>query len=243
MILGDICTRNCSYCGVTSGKPLPPDVHEPERIIKAIEKLDLKYIVLTSVTRDDLTDGGAGHFAAVIRAIRTEKPALKIEVLIPDFKGEDEPLKTVLAAAPFVLNHNVETVPSLYKKVRPEAKYQRSLELLRRAKSLSPNIYTKSGFMVGLGEEKDEVFGVLEDLRSAGCDFVTIGQYLAPSKENPPPARYVSPEEYENYRTFGRNIGLKKVVAGPFVRSSYQAEGLALSNVEGFSNWRNNGPI
>ena len=225
MILGNICTRNCSYCGVSSGKPFPPNALEPERIVKAIIKLDLNYVVITSVTRDDLDDGGANHFAAVIKAVRSQKPAVKVEVLIPDFSGSADSLKTVLAAAPFVLNHNVETVPRLFKKVRPEAKYQRSLDLLKLSKELSPDIYTKSGFMVGLGEEKEEVFGVLEDIRSAGCDFVTIGQYLAPTKANLPPTRYVSLEEYENYRTFGRNIGIKKVVAGPFVRSSYQAEG------------------
>ena len=226
MILGNICTRNCSYCGVSSGKPLPPNAMEPGQIVKAVIKLDLNYVVITSVTRDDLEDGGADHFAAVIETIRSQKPTVKIEVLVPDFRGRKKSLQTVLAAAPFVLNHNVETVPRLFKKVRPEAKYQRSLDLLKLSKALSPDIYTKSGFMVGLGEEKEEVFSLLEDLKSAGCDFVTIGQYLAPTKENLPPTRYVSPEEYENYKTFGRNIGLKKVVAGPFVRSSYQAEGL-----------------
>lgn len=218
LILGNICTRNCAFCGVAHGKPLPPDAEEPQRIARAVEKIGLNYVVITSVTRDDLPDGGAGHFAAVISALRAMRCALQAEVLIPDFLGS---LHVVLDAKPYVLNHNLETVPRLYPKIRPQANYERSLKILRAAKDRG--IYSKSGFMVGLGETKDEVFSIMRDLRTAGCDLVTIGQYLPPSKDHIKPERYVTPEEFEGYETIGKSLGFLKVFSGPFVRSSYHA--------------------
>jgi len=218
MVLGNICTRNCKFCGVQKGQPLPVDPNEPAKIAQAVQRLGLDYIVITSVTRDDLKDGGASHFARVIKELNP----LKVEVLIPDFL---EHLPIVLAAKPFVLNHNIETVPRLYSQVRPQANYQRSLELLKQSKLLDKTVYTKSGFMVGLGENQEEVLFLLEDLKTAQCDMVTIGQYLAPAKTNFPVQRYVEPEEFENYQRVGAKLGLK-VKAGPFVRSSYQAKEL-----------------
>ncbi|MBN2058045.1 MAG: lipoyl synthase [Candidatus Saganbacteria bacterium] len=223
MILGDICTRNCRYCGVKHGRPMPLDSKEPERISQAAAKLGLDYVVITSVTRDDLPDGGAGQFAAVIKKLWDMNNKLRIEVLIPDFQGDAKPLRTVLAARPTVLNHNVETMPRLYSEIRPQADYQRSLKLLRQAKELQNDIYTKSGFMVGLGESRAEVFQVITDLKKSGCDIVTIGQYLAPGKGQVPVARYIRPEEYDEFQVFGQSLGLK-VIAGPFVRSSYHAK-------------------
>ncbi|MFA5112971.1 MAG: lipoyl synthase [Candidatus Margulisiibacteriota bacterium] len=231
MILGDTCTRNCAFCGVTHGKPTAPDPTEPGRLTRAVEKLGLKYVVITSVTRDDLADGGASHFASVIATIRNQHSAIRIEVLIPDFKGDEEALRTVLDAKPDVLNHNVETAPRLYPAVRPQADYQRSLRLLASAKRLSPAIYTKSGFMVGLGETKEEVAAVLADLKTANCEIVTIGQYLPPSKAHRQPDRYVTPAEFNEYRAIGQRLGLGQVVAGPFVRSSYHAEA-TINNVK-----------
>jgi len=222
MILGNICTRNCGFCAVKTGKPLPPNPEEPQRIAEAVEKLGLQYVVITSVTRDDLPDGGAAQFAAVIRKLAP----LKVEVLIPDFQGSQEALTTVLDAKPYVLNHNLEIVPRLYPEVRPQADYQRSLDILRSSKAINPHIYTKSGFMVGLGENQEEIFALFEDLKRVGCDLVTIGQYLAPSKANLPVKRYVPPEEFEVYQKIGEGLGLK-VKAGPFVRSSYHAKDAA----------------
>ncbi len=228
MILGDICTRRCRFCGVSKGSPLPPDPTEPKRIAEAVKKLGLNYVVITSVTRDDLEDGGAEHFRNVgtaLVAVQNSRtgtspvPTLNFEFLIPDFQGNNAALQTVLDANPFVLNHNIETVPRLYAKVRPQADYARSINLIRTAKRLRPDIYLKSGFMVGLGEEKAETFKVLEDLKEAGCDVVTIGQYLPPSREHLKPERYVLPEEFEAFQKFE---GLK-VIAGPFIRSSYRA--------------------
>jgi lipoic acid synthetase len=223
MILGNSCTRSCAFCGVSKGKPLPPNPTEPARIARAVKKLGLKYVVITSVTRDDLPDGGAAHFANVIHQLQITNYKLLVEVLIPDFQGNENSLKTVLDANPYVLNHNVETVPRLYPKIRPQANYDQSLNLLKRAKILRPDIYTKGGFMVGLGERKDEILAVLTDLKSVNCDLVTIGQYLPPSREHLKVDRYVLPEEYVEYTEFGTKLGLK-VKAGPFVRSSYQAE-------------------
>ncbi len=208
LILGDTCTRNCSFCGVKKGVPQLPDQDEPQRIARAVEKLGLDYVVITSVTRDDLPDGGASHFAETIRNLRI------VEVLVPDFL---ESLEIVLDAKPFVLNHNLETVPRLYPKIRPQANYERSLDVLRQAKR--HGVYTKSGFMVGLGETREEVFQALRDLKAAGCDIVTIGQYLPPSKDHIRPERYVLPEEFAEYETFED----LKVFAGPFVRSSFHA--------------------
>jgi lipoic acid synthetase len=223
MILGDTCTRSCAFCGVTHGQPGPVDRSEPERLAGAIEKLGLKYVVITSVTRDDLPDGGATHFASTIYALRSTLYALSIEVLIPDFKGKKKALRVVLDAKPDVLNHNVETVPRLYPEVRPQADYQRSLTLLARAKQFAPAIYTKSGFMVGLGETKEEVAALLGDMKRVNCDIVTIGQYLPPSRAHRQPDRYVTPAEFAEYRAAGQKLGLE-VAAGPFVRSSYHAE-------------------
>ncbi len=229
MILGDICSRRCAFCGVGKGTPPPLDPDEPARIAAAAQKLGLNYLVITSVTRDDLPDGGAGQFAAVIRELKSQKSKIKIEVLIPDFKGDIGALRTVMEAKPDVLNHNIETVPRLYPTVRPQADYRRSLELLANAKVLDSSIYTKSGFMVGLGEEKEEVASVLKDLRSAGCDMVTIGQYLPPSRAHLQPARYVSPAEFKEFEDLGRNLGFLQINSGPFVRSSYHAQELASS--------------
>jgi len=223
MILGDTCTRNCAFCGVTNGKPLPPDPDEPQKIAEAVKKLGLNYVVITSVTRDDLPDGGASHFAQVIRKCRMTNAECRIEVLIPDFKGNDPALRTVLEAKPYILNHNIETVPRLYSKIRPQANYQQSLQLLKTA---AAQVVTKSGFMVGLGEEAAEVEALLSDLKAAGCSLVTIGQYLPPSKDHLQPERYVVPKEFAKYTEFGQKLGLK-VFAGPFVRSSYHAGEIA----------------
>jgi lipoic acid synthetase len=223
IILGDVCSRNCAFCGVGKGTPLPPDPDEPQRVAEAVKKLGLNYVVITSVTRDDLADGGAAHFAKVIRECQMTNDKCQIEVLIPDFNGDEKALRTVLAANPYVLNHNIETVPRLYPAVRPQANYERSLNLLRSAKALDGQIYTKSGFMVGLGETKEEVVAVLCDLKSAACDIVTIGQYLPPSRSHLQPERFVEPAEFEDYREIGKKLGFRHVAAGPFVRSSYHA--------------------
>jgi lipoic acid synthetase len=223
MILGDTCCRHCRFCGVKKGALYPPDPNEPERIAKACVKLALDFVVVTSVTRDDLPDGGAGHFAEVIKTIRSLLPDIKIEALIPDFQGSDEALKIVLDANPFALNHNIETVPRLYSVIRPEANYAQSLKVLIKTKEKKDDIYTKSGFMVGLGEERQEVSSVLKDLKSAGCDIVTIGQYLPPTRSHPKAERYVHPDEFKEYSAFGHSLGIPKVISGPFVRSSYRA--------------------
>lgn len=223
MILGTVCTRHCRFCGVNKGLPLPPDPEEPAAIAQAVKLLGLDYVVITSVARDDLPDGGAGHFAKTIAECQMTNDKCQIEVLIPDFKGQTESLKTVLGAAPYVLNHNVETVPRLYSLIRPQADYRRSLTVLHKAKQIKPDVYTKSGFMVGLGETKAEVAAVLVDLKGAGCDIVTIGQYLPPSRDHLQPARFVAPEEFEDYKRIGRELNLK-VEAGPFIRSSYHAK-------------------
>ena len=232
MILGNVCTRNCAFCGISKGSPLPLDPLEPERIAEAVSKLGLSYVVITSVTRDDLADGGAGQFKAVgtaLVAVRNPRtgtspvPTLKMEFLIPDFQGNVESLRTVLSAKPYVLNHNIETVPSLYSKIRPEANYQQSLKVLENSKKIDKNIYTKSGFMVGLGEDRAEIEQVLADLRSVSCDIVTIGQYLAPSRTHLKPERYVEPQEFAEFQQIGQAMGFKKVFSGPFVRSSYNA--------------------
>lgn len=224
LILGNVCTRSCRFCAVAKGTPGPLDPEEPERVAEAAQRLNLKHVVVTSVTRDDLPDGGAGHFAATIGAIRRVLPQATVEVLVPDFQGKEEALDTVLAARPDVLNHNVETVPRLYPSVRPQAHYERSLWLLKRAKEKAPGILTKSGLMVGLGETREEVEGVLRDLRGVQCDIVTIGQYLRPSVHHLPVAAYVPPEEFAYYREYALRLGFLGVASGPFVRSSYRAE-------------------
>jgi lipoic acid synthetase len=224
MILGDACTRSCRFCAVRSGRPeQEPDRLEPHRLAKAVRTLGLDYVVITSVTRDDQPDGGAAAFAECIRSIRADNPRCRVEVLIPDFMGNWRALAAVVQAAPCVLNHNVETVPRLYRRVRPRARYERSLELLRRAKGLAPSLLTKSGLMVGLGETPEEVFTVMADLRSAGVDLVTIGQYLRPGWKQLPVERYYRPEEFAPFVEKGRELGFQHVEAGPLVRSSYRA--------------------
>jgi lipoic acid synthetase len=224
MILGDVCTRSCGFCAVRSGQPARRlDWLEPHRVAKAVRMLGLEYVVITSVTRDDQPDGGAAVFAGCIRTVRRDNPRCRVEVLIPDFMGNWEALTTVVQARPYVLNHNVETVPRLYRWVRPKASYERSLELLRRAKQLDPSLLTKSGMMVGLGETQEEVFAVMADLRSAGVDIVTIGQYLRPSSKQLPVVRYYRPEEFVPLIEKGRELGFRHVEMGPLVRSSYHA--------------------
>jgi lipoic acid synthetase len=223
MILGDVCTRSCGFCAVTSGRPNGLDLLEPLRLARTVEALRLDYAVITSVNRDDLEDGGAAVFAACLRAIRHRVPECRVEVLIPDFEGNWDALRTVVEAKPVVLNHNTETVPRLYPRVRPKARYQRSLELLRRAKDIDPEMTTKSGLMVGLGETMEEVLQTMRDLREHGCDLLTVGQYLRPDDRHLPVVRYWEPREYDEIRSAGLQMGFRHVEAGPLVRSSYHA--------------------
>ena len=225
MILGKNCTRNCRFCNVHDGAPEPVDDREPEHVAEAAAELGLKHVVVTSVTRDDLPDGGAGHFARVIRKLAPMQ--VTVEVLIPDFQGDRAALAQVVQARPQIINHNVETVPRLYKSVRPQAEYERSLQLLARVKTLDPGIYTKSGLMLGLGETEDEVISVLEDLRSVDCDLLTIGQYLAPSARHYPVAEYVHPDVFARYQDMAYDMGFMHAVAWPLVRSSYHADEFA----------------
>lgn len=227
MLLGTICTRNCRFCAVEKGLPTPPQADEPERVAQAAAALELKHVVLTSVTRDDLPDGGAGHFAAAISAIKERMPGVMVEVLTPDFKGEKEALALVVQASPHVFNHNVETVPRLYSRVRPQANYQRSLMLLRQVKEMDRGIYTKSGLMVGLGEEKGELLSVLKDLRRNHCQLLTIGQYLQPTREHLLVEEFIPPETFDQYRQWGQELGFSHVSSGPFVRSSFKAAELS----------------
>jgi lipoic acid synthetase len=219
MILGDTCTRNCRFCSVKAGKPLPPDPQEPERVAEAARKLGLNHVVITSVTRDDLPDGGASQFVETIKAVRSSLPKAKVEVLIPDFAGSLKALGKVLEAKPDVLNHNVETVPRLYPLVRPKADYRRSLGILSLA--AQAGLTTKSGLMLGLGETRGEVLEVMAELRRAGCQILTIGQYLQPTPKQLPVAEYIHPLEFEWYSKVGKELGFKAVIAGPLVRSSY----------------------
>ena len=225
MILGRQCTRNCTFCCVSKGEAETPDPLEPENVARAVKTLGLKYVVITSVTRDDLQDGGAEHFANVIRAIKELIPVNtpEIEVLIPDFKGNRNSLKTVIDAKPRVINHNLETVPGLYKNVRPMADYEQSLELIKRVKEINPEIYTKSGIMLGLGETEREVLETFRDLRKSNCDFLTIGQYLPPSKNHHPLIEYINPEKFDEYKDAAYKEGFLYVASGPLVRSSYMA--------------------
>ena len=223
LILGDVCTRGCRFCAVSKGAPAPLDWGEPERVARAVEALGLRYAVITSVTRDDAPDGGAGIFAEAIRAIRRRVPGCKVEVLVPDFLGSEEALRTVMDARPDVLNHNLETVPRLYPAARPQADYARSLNLLCRAKGTAPDALTKTGLMLGLGETLDEGRAVMADLVAVRCDLLTLGQYLQPSRAHLPIERYVLPEEFAALAREGEAMGLKHVEAGPLVRSSYHA--------------------
>jgi len=231
LILGRICTRDCGFCAVEHGGPVPPDKAEPHRVAQAIKKMGLQYVVITSVTRDDLPDGGASHFGKTIQAIREMDRKVRIEVLVPDFKGDWNSLNRVLQEGPDVLNHNMETVRRLYAEVRPQADYERSLNLLERSKETYPHIRTKSGFMLGLGESREEVFDLFQDLRAAKCDFLTIGQYLQPRANRLPVVRYIEPEEFEAYRKIGKEMGFKMVSSGPFVRSSFHASGMFDANL------------
>jgi lipoic acid synthetase len=224
LISGKICTRNCSFCNVEKGIPQTLERNEPKEVAQAVKMLNLNYAVITSVTRDDLKDGGAYHFAATIKEIKKTSPQCQIEVLVPDFGGSQKSLEIVLKEKPYVLNHNLETVKRLYPLVRSKANYERSLELLKIAKELDENILTKSGIMVGLGEKWEEILEVLKDLRKVKCDIVTIGQYLAPSEKHFPVAKFLNPEEFQKLKEIGEKLGFAYVESGPLVRSSYKAE-------------------
>jgi lipoic acid synthetase len=224
LLLGDVCTRACGFCDIANGKPLPVDPMEPWRVKAAVQTMALQFVVLTSVDRDDLPDGGASHFAETIRAVRSIDPSPGVEVLTPDFRGSRESVERVVVARPDVFNHNVETVPRLYREVRRGARLDRSLDLLAAVKELDPAMTTKSGFMLGLGERPDETEELLLRLREVRVDIVTIGQYLRPSRENLPVVEYVRPEVFESLRERGEAMGFRHVFAGPFVRSSYRAE-------------------
>jgi lipoic acid synthetase len=224
MILGDHCTRDCGFCSVKSGSPSFVDAEEPERVADAAYEMGLRYVVITSVTRDDLPDGGALQFAETIRAVKNKLPDTKVEVLTPDFRGDVNSLKTVLDSGPDVFNHNMETVKRLYYKVRPQADYECSINVLRNAKKIAPGIKTKSGLMLGFGETVDEVVELLKDLRGIGCDFLTIGQYLRPSKKNLPVVEYIRPDVFEELKEAALELGFEFVAAGPLVRSSMNAE-------------------
>ena len=223
MILGEICTRACAFCNVATGVPGPVDLAEPDNVGNAVRQMGLNHVVITSVDRDDLPDGGAQHFANVIRAIRREAPNTTIEILTPDFLRKDGALEIVVAARPDVFNHNLETVPSKYLTVRPGARYFHSIRLLQRVKELDPSIFTKSGIMVGLGEERNEVLQLMDDLRSANVDFMTIGQYLAPSRKHHPVKSFVTPDEFRSYATIAYTKGFLVVASSPLTRSSHHA--------------------
>ena len=224
MILGDVCTRNCGYCAVAHGRPVWEDREEPERVGRAVRALGLEHVVVTSVNRDDLADGGAAVFAATVRAIRREAPGCRVEVLVPDFQGSAEALQTVLDARPDILNHNIETVPRLYKVARHGGRYERSLELFRRARRAAPDLLTKSGLILGLGEECEELRATMSDLRAADVNILTLGQYLRPSPQHLPIARFYRPDEFRELAEEGARLGFAHVEAGPLVRSSYHAK-------------------
>ena len=225
MIMGDICTRRCPFCDVAHGRPQPLDPDEPAHLADCIAGMKLRYVVITSVDRDDLRDGGAGHFVACIREVRKRNPEIRIEILVPDFRGRmDRALEIMQAAPPDVFNHNLESVPRLYKQVRPGADYAWSLNLIRRFKADHPGVPTKSGLMLGLGEEMEEVEAVMQDLRAHDCDMLTLGQYLQPSRHHLPVARFVTPDEFETLAAKGKAMGFTQIASGPLVRSSYHAD-------------------
>ena len=226
LILGARCTRNCGFCAVAHGPTGPPDPHEPQRVARMARDMALAYVVVTSVTRDDLPDGGAGIFAATILALRDVIPGVRVEVLIPDFQGKRQAITTVVKAGPDVLNHNLETIPALYAQVRPAADYQRSLDLLQTVRELAPRMMTKSGLMLGLGETREGVRQTLADLRAVDCRMVTLGQYLQPSPDHLPVKRYIPPDEFDRWRDEALAMGFQEVASGPLVRSSYQAREL-----------------
>lgn len=235
MLLGNTCTRRCRFCAVRRGEPPPPDPDQPRRVALAAVRMSLDYIVVTSVTRDDLADGGAWVFAETVRALRARRPGIRIELLIPDFRGDETALRTVIDARPDVLNHNLETVKRLYPEVRPEAVYARSLELLSRAGALAPSMAVKSGLMLGLGEHPDELETALRDLLAAGCTILTLGQYLQPRKDSLPVVRFVPPAEFDAWRKVALHMGFHHVAAGPWVRSSYRAEELDAQRSESWT--------
>lgn len=224
MILGNICTRHCRFCNVGSGVVEAVDPKEPQHLAEAVKELDLKHVVITSVTRDDLADGGAGHFADTIKAVRKLNPGVTIEVLIPDLQGVEKHLDIVIAAKPDVINHNVETVRELYPEVRPEADYDRSMQVIQYVKTKAPQIKTKTGIMVGLGETEEQIYQVMDDSLKAGCDIFTIGQYLQPSSKHIEVKAYVTPEKFEKYKKIGEAKGFHYIASSPLVRSSYRAE-------------------
>jgi len=228
LILGNTCTRNCRFCAVEGGRPAAPDPDEPAKVAAAVERLELRHAVITSVTRDDLADGGAGHFAATVRAIRSAAPACRVELLVPDFGGSAADLETVLRSGPDILNHNIETVPRLYPRVRPGADYQRSLELLGRARRWQDDdgrdVLTKSGIMVGLGETMTELEQVMSEAAAAGCEMFTIGQYLQPSRDHLPVVSFYLPAAFDQLKAYGDDLGFRHVASGPLVRSSYRAD-------------------
>jgi len=224
MILGDVCTRNCGYCAVKHGRPAWEDREEPLRVGRAVAELGLEHVVVTSVNRDDLADGGAAHFAATVRAIRREAPGCRVELLIPDFQGDAGALETVIESRPDVLNHNTETVPRLYRVARHGGRYERTLDLFRRARRMAPSLATKSGIILGLGEARDELLATMRDLRGVDVNVLTLGQYLRPSAAHLPVARYYRPEEFAELAEAGRAMGFGHVEAGPLVRSSYHAK-------------------
>jgi lipoic acid synthetase len=223
-MMGDVCTRSCGFCDIKTGRPAPLDWLEPERVARAVQAMNLRHAVITSVNRDERQDGGAPIFAMVIRRIRQLQPGCSVEVLIPDFKGSKDALQIVVEAQPEILNHNVETVPRLFRTVQPQDRYEWALSTLRTARQLDPEILTKSGIMLGLGETLEEVKAVLDDLRACGVEIITIGQYLQPSKHHLPIARYYTPEEFEDLKRYGLELGFRWVESGPLVRSSYHAE-------------------
>lgn len=223
LILGNTCTRNCSFCAVDKGMPLPPDPGEPANIVEAAIRLKIDYVFITSVTRDDLTDGGSSHFSHTIKLIHKELPGVGVEVLVPDFKGNPSAIKTVVQGGAEVMGHNIETVPRLYPQVRPMADYQRSLDLLHQSKVFDPGTVTKSGIMLGLGETRDEIIAVMHDLRQVNCDLLTLGQYLAPSRQNYPVMNFPTPQEFSDYIPIGMEMGFKGVASAPLMRSSFKA--------------------
>jgi len=227
ILLGDVCTRGCAFCGVTAGVPAPPDPSEPEHVAAAAAELSWRHVVVTSVTRDDLPDGGAAHFASVVRALRREAPGAAVELLVPDFAGNADALRCIVDAAPDILAHNVETVPRLYPAVRKGASFDRSLDLFRRAAAMRPSLPLKSGIMVGIGETEGEVTAVFRDLFAAGCRSITVGQYLPPSRNHLPLTEYVPPARFERFASAAREIGFDHVLSGPLVRSSYYVQSRA----------------
>jgi lipoic acid synthetase len=242
MIMGDHCTRNCRFCAVAHGPNRFPDPEEPARIAGMVQNLNLDYVVITSVTRDDLPDGGASFFVQTVKEIRRKVPDALVELLIPDFQGNKDALKSITEVRPDVLNHNIETVPRLYTIVRPEAIYHRSLDLFKQVVTFDSTIITKSGLMLGLGERPDEILNTLKDLLNTGCQLVTMGQYLQPTKAHLPVERYIPPKEFDNWRKIALEMGFAEVAAGPFVRSSYKAKKL-YQTVKPFSNHSNSSGI